>query len=72
MTYRSGLEIKKSILDQLRKSEKVISQLERKLNTSDKVIKRHIEELEFLGIVKIIEHKKSPKTGRPYTSVKLK
>lgn len=72
MVYRSGLQIKKELLDCLKKGEQVISQLERKINTSDKVIKRHLKELEFLGIVEIKDHKKSEKTGRPYTVAKLK
>ena len=72
MEYRSGLEIKKSILKFLKEGEQVISQLERKINTSDKVIKRHIKELAFLNIVEIIEHKRNEKTGRPYTSIRLK
>ncbi|MFA6550042.1 MAG: ArsR family transcriptional regulator [Candidatus Gracilibacteria bacterium] len=71
MAYRSGLIIKKEIIKCLKKEECVISQLERKVNTSDKVLKRHLAELEFLGIVKIIKHNKSSKTGRPYTTAKL-
>jgi len=71
MKYRSGLEIKKRIIALLKEKECVISYLERKINTSDKVLKRHLKELEYLGIVKIIKHPKSPKTGRPYTTAKL-
>jgi len=71
MNYRSGLEIKKGIIALLKEKECVISYLERKINTSDKVLKRHLKELEYLGIVKIIKHDKSPKTGRPYTTAKL-
>jgi len=71
MKYRSGLEIKKKIIVLLKEKECVISYLERKMNTSDKVLKRHLKELEYLGIVKITKHSKSPKTGRPYTTVKL-
>ncbi|MCK4521136.1 MAG: ArsR family transcriptional regulator [Nanoarchaeota archaeon] len=71
MTYRTGLMIKKEILKYLKQGEYVISQLERKINTSDRVLKRHLAELEFLGIVKITKHNRSSKTGRPFTSVKL-
>ncbi len=71
MKYRTGLKIKKEIIELLKKREHVISQLERKINTSDKVLKRHLTELEYLGIVKITKHKKSSKTGRPYTTVEL-
>ena len=71
MKYRTGLKIKKEIIRLLKEREHVISQLERKINTSDKVLKRHLKELEHLGIVKITKHKKSSKTGRPYTTAKL-
>ena len=71
MKYRSGLEIKKEIIKFLKQKECVISYLERKINTSDRVLKRHLKELEYLGIVKIVKHDKNPKTGRPYTTVKI-
>lgn len=71
MEYRSGLEIKKEIIQLLKQRPHVISEMERKINTSDRVIKRHIAELEYLGIVKVIKYEKSEKTGRPYTVVKL-
>ncbi len=71
MTYRTGLDIKKAILDLLRQKPHIISEMERKVNTSDRVIKRHVSELEFLGIVKVIRHKKSEKTGRPFSVVEL-
>lgn len=71
MAYRTGLRIKQEIIKLLREKEHVISQLERKINTSDKVLKRHLNELEYLGIVRITKHKKSQKTGRPYATVKL-
>ncbi len=71
MEYRTGLEIKKRIIALLKEKECVISYLERKVNTSDKVLKRHLKELEYLGIIKIIKHKRSPKTGRPYTTAKF-
>ncbi len=71
MVYRNGLTIKKEIIRLLKAKEHVISQLETKVNTSDSVLKRHIKELEYLGVVKVNKHKKSAKTGRPYTSVEL-
>ena len=71
MTYRTGLDIKKAILDLLRQKPHIISEMERKVNTSDRVIKRHVSELEFLGIVKVIRHKKSEKTGWPFSVVEL-
>lgn len=71
MKYRSGLEIKKEIIKLLKQKECVISYLERKINTSDRVLKRHLKELEYLGIVKITKHEKNAKTGRPYTTAKI-
>jgi len=71
ISHRTGLEIKKELIGLLKQKEHVISQLERKINTSDKVLKRHLDELEFLGIVKLTKHKKNKKTGRPYTTVRM-
>ena len=71
MKYRSGLEIKKKILELLKQHSFIISEMETKVNTSDRVIKRHVAELEYLGIVKTVRHEKSKNTGRPYTVVEL-
>lgn len=68
---RSGLDLKKEILHLLKQGPHVISEMERKLNTSDRVLKRHLTELEYLGRVKLTKHAKSEKTGRPYTMVEL-
>lgn len=71
MEYRDGLDIKKALIHVLKERGYVISQLERKINTSSSVLHRHIRELEYLKIVEMIKHEKSSKTGRPYTMVKL-
>lgn len=71
MARRSGLDIKKAILEVLKDGPKAISELERKVNTSDRVIKRHVVELEYLGLVKRVTHPKSKNTGRPFTIIKL-
>ncbi|MCK4650073.1 hypothetical protein KAT36_02470 [Candidatus Pacearchaeota archaeon] len=71
MAYRSGLDIKKRIINALKKGPQVISEMERKVDTSDRVIKRHVAELEYLGIVKTVRYEKSKKNGRPYSVVKL-
>ena len=55
----------------LRDKPCVLSRLERKLGFSNATLRRHLEELEYLGIVKITAFKRSPKTGRPYTTVEL-
>lgn len=71
MKYRSGLDIKKQIIQLLKQKACVISEIERKINTSDSVVKRHIAELKYFGIVKIIKFEKNKNTGRPYTVIKL-
>lgn len=73
MARRGGLDLKKKILQVLKENgEMSLGELERKTNANNKTILNHIKELEFFGKVEIIKHKKSEKTGRPYTSVKLK
>ncbi len=68
---RSGLEIKKEIIKLLKEKDLSLRRLDIKLNTSSKTIQMHCKELEFLGIVKIIEHNKNKANGRPYKIVKL-
>lgn len=73
MKRRIGLEIKKMILRILKEnSEMSLGELERKTDTNNLTILNHIKELEFFGLIEVIKHKKSERTGRPYTSVKLK
>ena len=73
MKRRSGLDIKKKILQVLSENgELSLGEIERKTNTNNLTILNHINELEFFEKIEIIKHKKSEKTGRPYTSIKLK
>lgn len=70
---RKVLDIKKAILNTLEKEKELsLKALEIKVNTGSQTIQTQIEELEFFGLIEIIKHKKNEKTGRPYTSVKLK
>ena len=70
---RKPLEIKKKILKVLKENKKLsLRELDIKVNTGYQTIKNQIEELEFFGLVEIIKYKKSEKTGRPYTIVRLK
>ena len=70
---RKPLDIKKKILQALKENKELsLRELDIKVNTSYQTIRDQIEELEFFGLVEITKHKKSEKTGRPYTSVKLK
>ena len=73
MKRRRGLELKKKIIQVLKENKEIsLGEVERKTNTNNLTILNHIEELEYFNLVEIIKHKKNSKTGRPYTSVKLK
>jgi len=72
MPRKTGLEIKKAILRILKAKECSLRELETKINTNYLTIRNHCKELEFFKLIEIIEHKKSDKTGRPYTSVRIK
>lgn len=73
MKRREGLDIKKKILQVLKENgEMSLGEIERKTNANNITILKHIKELEFFEKVEIIKHEKSEKTGRPYTSVRLK
>ena len=73
MSRRRGLDVKKKILEVLKdEGELSLGEIERKTNSNNLTILTHIKELEFFGKIKITKHKKSEKTGRPYTSVRLK
>ena len=73
MKKRKPLEIKKKILKILKECRELsLRELDIKVNTNYKTIRDQIEELEFFGLVEVISHKRNEKTGRPYTSVRLK
>lgn len=73
MFRRKALDIKKEILKVLRENKEVsLRKLDIKVNTNYQTVRDQIKELEFFGLIEIIKHKKSYKTGRPYTTVKLK
>ena len=73
MKKRKPLEIKKKILKVLKEHGEVsLRVLDIKVNTNYQTIRDQIEELEYFGLVQVIKHEKSEKTGRPYTSVRLK
>ncbi len=72
MSRKTGLDIKKEILRVLKENKECsLRELETKINTNNITIKKHIEELEFLGHVKIIKHEINERNGRPYTTVSL-
>ena len=70
---RKPLEIKKKILQVLKENRELsLRELDIKVNTSYQTIRDQIGELEYFGLIEIIKHKKSERTGRPYTSIRLK
>ncbi len=73
MKKREPLEVKKRILQVLKEDKELfLRELGIKVNTGYKTIRDQIEVLEFFDLVEVIKHKKSDKTGRPYTSIRLK
>ena len=73
MARRKALDIKKDILKILKEEGEIsLRDLDIKVNTNSQTIKTQIEELEFFGLVEVVKHAKSDKTGRPFTTVKLK
>lgn len=72
MKRRNSLEIKKQILNLLKKEEMSLRKLETKVNTNHNTVKNHIRELEFFGFVTVIHYEKNKKNGRPYTTIRLK
>ena len=71
MPRKSGLEIKKAILEKLKEKECSLRELETKTNTGYSSIKRHCEELEFLKIIELKRHNKNNKNGRPFTTARI-
>ncbi len=72
MARRKALDIKKEIMELLRKGELSIRELETKTGTNNLTIKTQLEELAYFGFIELIHHKKSEHNGREYTTVKLK
>ena len=68
---RSGLDLKKEIIQNIEKGPLSLRKLERKLNTNNKTILMHIKELEYLGVVTLIKTREKSRNGRPYTIVEL-
>ena len=70
---RKALDIKKEILRVLKEcGELSLRELDIKVNTNYKTIRDQVKELEFFNMVKVVNHEKNKKTGRPYTTVKIK
>lgn len=71
MGYRTGLEIKKTILEQLADRPYVLSELERRVDTNGRVLRRHLEELVTLGLVRLQQHPCHARNGQSYTTAAL-
>ncbi len=73
MVRRKALDIKKDILKILKEEGEIsLRDLDIKVNTNSQTIKTQIEELEFFDKVVVTKYPKSDKTGRPFTTVRLK
>ena len=72
MSKRKPIEIKKEILEILKK-EKLISikKLEKKVNTNYQSILNNCEELEYFGFVRISKTDKDSLNGKEYLIVEL-
>lgn len=71
MTYRSALEIKKAIFHALQDGEIKLKQLERRTKTDSRTLLKHLEELEWFGIVEVRYHHRSKTNGQPYRTVRI-
>jgi len=69
--YATGLEIKKSIIKALKAEPVSLRKLETRLNVGYNSIKRHCEELEYLGVIKVKKTDKGSRNGRPYVLAEL-
>ena len=73
MVRRKALDIKKDILKILKEEgEMSLRDLDIKINTNSSTIRTQVEELEFFDKVVVTKHSKSDKTGKYYTTVRLK
>ena len=69
---RKPLEIKKKIIEILKKERKMsVKKLEKKVNTNYQSILNNCEELEYFGIVKIIKSSKGTVNGKEYLLVEI-
>jgi len=68
---RSPIEIKKKIIKLLKEEKRSLRDLDIRVNCGYRTVINQCEELEYLGIVKLVRHSKNPKTGRPYTTAEL-
>lgn len=70
MSKRDSFIIRKKILNFLKDKPMTLAELERKVNTNSRTIRKDCEELEYYRLV-ILEKQIHPSNGRPSTIVKL-
>lgn len=68
---RSPIYIKKDIIRLLKEKGRSLRELDIKVNCGYRTIVNQCKELEFLGVVRVIKHKRNSKNGRPYSMVEL-
>lgn len=71
MRYRTRLEIKLSILEQLAERPYVLNALERRIDTNGQVLRRHLDELVKLGLIRLRQHSNHACNGQRYTTAEL-
>ncbi|VVB76450.1 Uncharacterised protein [uncultured archaeon] len=71
MIRKTGLEIKKAIIQQLKKKDCSLRELETKVNTNYLTIRAHCRELEFFGFLEMKQMPTNKRNGRPFTNVSL-
>ena len=71
MGYRTGLDIKLNILDELASRPYVLNELERRIDTNGRVLRRHLEELVTLGLVCLQKRAAHARNGQRYTVAQL-
>jgi hypothetical protein len=71
MPRKTGLDIKRAIIEKLKEKECSLRELETKTNTGYSSIKTRCRELAYLKIIELKIYKENKKNGRPYTTAKI-
>ncbi len=71
MEYRSGLDIKILILAAALERDISLKMLERRVQAGSRTIKKHVRELEGLGLLTTARRENNDQNGRPFTTVQL-
>ena len=71
MPRKTGLIIKKEIVQYLNGKPLALRELETKIRTNYLMIRKHCEELEYFGLIKLVKHKRNSQNHRPYITAEL-